>query len=45
MLRILTYIATEYCALVEHHSYQLYLAINEINHTKTTAMSHKKWDL
>nr|PME40962.1 hypothetical protein BCV36_19340 [Vibrio cyclitrophicus]PME53744.1 hypothetical protein BCV37_23005 [Vibrio cyclitrophicus] len=39
MLRILTDRGTEYCGRVEQHDYQLYLAINEIDHTKTKAMS------
>jgi transposase InsO family protein len=39
MLRILTDRGTEYCGRVEHHDYQLYLAINDIDHTKTKAMS------
>ena len=39
MLRILTDRGTEYCGRVEHHDYQLYLAINDIEHTKTKAMS------
>lgn len=39
MLRILTDRGTEYCGKVEHHDYQLYLAINDIDHTKTKAMS------
>lgn len=30
---------TEYCGKIEHHDYQLYLAINDIDHTKTKAMS------
>lgn len=30
---------TEYCGKVEQHDYQLYLAINDIDHTKTKAMS------
>lgn len=37
MLRILT--DSEYCGRVYHHDYQLYLAINDIDHTKTKAMS------
>lgn len=37
MLRILTDRGTEFCGKVEHHDYQLYLAINEIEHTKTRA--------
>lgn len=39
MLRILTDRGTEYCGKVEQHDYQLYLAINDIDHTKTKAMS------
>lgn len=39
MLRILTDRGTEYCGKVEQHDYQLYLAINDIDHTKTMAMS------
>ncbi len=39
VLRILTDRGTEYCGKVEHHDYQLYLAINDIDHTKTKAMS------
>ena len=38
-LRILTDRGTEYCGRVDHHDYQLYLAINDIDHTKTKAMS------
>ncbi|MFO3361026.1 helix-turn-helix domain-containing protein, partial [Legionella pneumophila serogroup 1] len=33
MLRILTDRGTEYCGKVEQHDYQLYLAINNIDHT------------
>ena len=39
MLRILTDRGTEYCGKVEQHDFQLYLAINDIDHTKTKAMS------
>ena len=39
MLRILTDRGTEYCGRVDQHDYQLYLAINDIDHTKTKAMS------
>lgn len=35
VLRILTDRGTEYCGKAEQHDYQLYLAINEIEHTKT----------
>lgn len=39
MLRILTDRGTEYCGKVEHHDYQLYLVMNDIEHTKTRARS------
>jgi len=39
MLRILTDRGTEYCGKPEQHDYQLYLAINTIEHTKTKAKS------
>jgi transposase InsO family protein len=39
VLRILTDRGTEYCGSPEHHDYQLYLAINEIDHTKTKVKS------
>ncbi len=39
MLRILTDRGTEYCGRVDQHDYQLYLAINDIDQTKTKAMS------
>ena len=39
MLRILTDLGTEYCGKVEQHDYQVYLAINDVDHTKTKAMS------
>ena len=35
LLRILTDRGTEYCGKVEHHAYQLYLAVENIDHTKT----------
>jgi hypothetical protein len=37
MLRMLTDRGTEFCAKVEEHDYQLYLAIKDINHAKTKA--------
>lgn len=37
VLRILTDRGTEYCGKPEHHDYQLYLALNEIEHTRTKA--------
>lgn len=35
MLRILTDRGSEYCGNVEQHDYELYLAINDIEHSKT----------
>lgn len=37
LLRILTDRGTEYCGAREHHEYQLYLAIEDIDHTRTKA--------
>jgi transposase InsO family protein len=37
VLRILTDRGTEYCGKAETHDYQLYLAINDIEHTKAKA--------
>ena len=39
LLRILTDRGTEYCGRDETHDYQLYLVINDIDHTKTKARS------
>ncbi|MEN2804607.1 hypothetical protein OBFLKGFO_02676 [Mannheimia haemolytica] len=39
MLRILTDRGSEYCGKVENHDYELYLAINDIEHTKTNETS------
>lgn len=39
LLRILTDRGTEYCGKLEHHPYQLYLDLEEIDHTKTKAQS------
>lgn len=39
LLRILTDRGTEYCGAREHHEYQLYLTIEDIDHTKTKARS------
>ena len=39
LLRILTDRGTEYCGKPEQHDYQLYLAINDIDHTRTKARS------
>lgn len=37
LLRILTDRGTEYCGKPEHHAYQLYLAVEDIDHSKTKA--------
>lgn len=37
IVRILTDRGTEYCGKAESHDYQLYLALNDIEHTKTKA--------
>jgi hypothetical protein len=37
LLRVLTDRGTEYCGSLQHHEYQLYLAIENIDHTKTKA--------
>ena len=39
LLRILTDRGTEYCGRQKDHAYQLYLAIEDIDHTKTKAKS------
>ena len=39
IIRILTDRGTEYCGRPEQHDYQLYLAVNDIEHTKTKAQS------
>jgi transposase InsO family protein len=37
LLRMLTDRGTEYCGQIEHHEYQLYLAVENIDHTRTRA--------
>ena len=39
LIRILTDRGTEFCGRPERHDFQLYLAVNEIEHTKTKAYS------
>ena len=39
LLRILTDRGTEFCGRVEQHDYELYLAVNDVDHTKTKAKS------
>jgi len=39
LLRVLTDRGTEYCGNREHHEYQLYLAVEDIDHTRTKARS------
>lgn len=37
LLRVLTDRGTEYCGAREHHAYELFLAIEDVEHTKTKA--------
>ena len=37
--RVLTDRGTEYCGVLEHHEYELYLAIEDIDHSKTKALT------
>jgi hypothetical protein len=39
LLRVLTDRGSEYCGRVEQHDYQLYMAVNDIDHTRTKAQS------
>ncbi|WP_145977036.1 integrase core domain-containing protein, partial [Leisingera aquaemixtae] len=39
VLRIMTDRGTEYCGRADKHDYQLFLAINDIDHTKTKVKS------
>ena len=39
VLRIMTDRGTEYCGCVDKHDFQLFLAINDIDHTKTKVKS------
>jgi transposase InsO family protein len=39
LLRVLTDRGTEYCGQREHHEYQLYLAVENIDHSRTRAKS------
>ena len=39
LLRVLTNRGTEYCGKREHHEYQLYLTLEDIDHSKTKARS------
>jgi transposase InsO family protein len=39
LLRVLTDRGSEYCGNLEHHEYQLFLAVEDIDHTRTKARS------
>jgi transposase InsO family protein len=39
LLRVLTYRGSEYCGNPERHEYQLYLAVEDIDHSKTKTKS------
>jgi hypothetical protein len=42
MLRILTDRGTKYCSRIDHHDYQLYLVINDIDKTKAKSPQNNK---
>lgn len=42
LLRVLTDRGSEYCGNLQHHEYELYLAIEDVDHTKTKAKSPQK---
>src|SRR5215471_6365396 len=37
LLRVLTDRGTEYCGAREHHEYELYLAVEDVDHSRTKA--------
>lgn len=39
LMRVLTDRGTEYCGNLQHHEYELYLALEDVDHTKTKAKS------
>ena len=39
LLRVLTDRGSEYCGNLEHHEYQLFLAVEDVDHTRTKAKS------
>jgi hypothetical protein len=39
LLRVLTDRGTEYCGNPEHHEYELYLAVEDIDHSRTKTKS------
>src|ERR1700688_2703428 len=39
LLRVLTDRGSEYCGRIERHEYQLYLAVNDVDHTRTKEQS------
>ena len=39
LCRMLNHLGTEYCGNPEHHEYELYLALEDIDHTRTKARS------
>ena len=43
LLRILTDRGTEFCGAREHHEYELYLALEDIDHTRTKARHPQTW--
>ena len=39
LCRVLTDRGTEYCGNPEHHEYELYLAVEDVDHTRTKTKS------
>jgi hypothetical protein len=46
LLRILTHLGTEFFGKVDTHDYELFLALNDIDHSKTKVKKpSEQWDL
>jgi hypothetical protein len=41
--RVLTDRGTEYCGSPEHHEYELYLAVEDIDHTRSCSAGYHAW--
>jgi hypothetical protein len=45
LCRVLTDRGTEYCGNPEHHEYELYLALEDVDHTRTKTKSPQTTDV
>ena len=45
LCRVLTDRGTEYCGNPEHHEYELYLALEDVDHSRTKTKSRKRMEL